>query len=267
MNNCGSCRIPSLVKKYLMAISGLVLVLFVFGHMAGNLLFFAGPEALNAYAHKLHSLPGHPYSLWAIRLGLLFFVLLHVVMAVALTRENRQARPVNYQNQKFNRATYAARTMPMTGLIILSFIIFHILQFTVRVVPEAYDQTIQTALIKVGPEQFIPTFDVYAMVVAGFSSPVIALSYAVATGLLCLHLAHGVASMFQSIGLRNELWRGRLNRLALVYGWVIFLGFASIPLSVLLLDVGKPYLESQRAAWQTAQTVQASGEGATINFQ
>lgn len=235
-----------------MAISGLVLVLFVFGHMLGNLQFLMGPEAINAYAYKLHNLPGHPYSLWAIRLVLLFFVGLHVVMAVLLTKENRQARPTSYDKQQFRKATYAARTMPMTGVILLAFIIFHILHFTVRVVPEDYNVTIQTAPVDLGYGAVVQSFDVFAMMVAGFSSPLVSLFYVIATGLLCMHLTHGVSSMFQSLGLRNELWRRRLHALAVAYGWIIFLGFAIIPLSVLVGGVGKDYLKQQQEQWQVA---------------
>jgi len=235
-----------------MAISGLVLVLFVLGHMLGNLQFLLGPEAINAYAYHLHNMPGHPVTLWLIRLALLFFVGLHVLMAVLLTKENRQARPDTYDKQRFSSATYAARTMPMTGAIILAFIIFHILHFTVRVVPENYDVTIQTATVDLGHGTVIPVFDVFAMMVAGFSSPVIALFYVIATGLLCMHLTHGVASMFQSLGLRNEIWRGRLNIASIAYGWIIFLGFAIIPLSVLVGGYGKEYLQQQQSRWEAA---------------
>jgi len=76
--------------------------------------------------------------------------------------------------------------------------------------------------------------DVYAMVIAGFSEPVVVGFYIVAVGMLCAHLSHGVSSMFQSLGLRNEKWRGWLNGFAVFYGWAIFLGFASVPVAVQL---------------------------------
>ncbi len=251
-------RMSSLLKKYLMALSGLVLVLFVLGHMLGNLLFLVGPEAINAYAYHLHHLPGAPFSLWAIRLFLLAMVGIHVWMAVLLTIENRQARPDKYLNKSYRATKYAARTMPMTGLIILAFIIFHILQFTTRVVPEHYEQTIGQSLISVGPlpADVLPTFDVYAMMVAGFSSLWVSLFYIIAVGLLCMHLAHGVSSMFQSIGIRNEQWRYRLGKLALAYGWIIFIGFASIPVSVMGFGSGKGYLEEKRQQWQTEGSIE-----------
>lgn len=218
-----------------MALSGMVLVAFVLVHMLGNLQFFLGPEAINSYAHQLHSLP--PVILWGFRLFLLISVGVHVWMAVLLTRENRAARPEKYKVKARVQASYASRTMPMTGLILLAFIIFHILHFTVRVVPENYNETIGLAKITYNGSE-IETFDVYSMMVAGFSNIWISLFYIIAVGLLCLHLSHGVSSMFQSVGLRNQRWRAILDRAALVYGWGIFLGFASIPIAVLVGGIG-----------------------------
>jgi len=248
-------RIPSLAKKYLMALSGLILVLFILGHMLGNLQFFLGPEVINAYAYHLHHLPGNPVTLWLIRLFLFAALATHVWMAVLLTKENRAARPEAYAGQKCQAATYAARTMPITGVLILAFVVFHILQFTTRVVPENYNKTIGESGIEVGhvPLQY---FDVYAMMVDGFSNPLIALFYAVTMGLLCMHLSHGVSSMFQSIGLRNEHWRPKLKLAAVVFGWVIFLGFASIPAAV-TAGLGKSYLADMEAKWSSPAAAQS----------
>lgn len=250
MSDSPTHRIPSLVKKYLMAISGLVLVLFIIGHMLGNLQFFMGPEVINAYAYHLHHLPGAPISLWLIRTFLLAALVVHVWMAILLTKENRAARPESYQGQKHNVASYASRTMPVTGVLILAFIVFHILQFTTRIVPVDYNTTIGQSGIEVGHVK-LEYFDVYAMMVDGFDNPIIALFYVVTMGLLCMHLTHGVASMFQSIGLRNESWRPRLRLGAAVFGWIIFLGFASIPVSV-LMGQGRGYLAEKEAGWANA---------------
>lgn len=217
-------RIPSLVKKYLMALSGLVLVLFVLGHMLGNLQIFLGPEAINVYAYQLQSLP--PAVLWGIRLFLLVCVAVHVWMAVLLTIENRRARPDRYANQRMRRTTFSSRVMPMTGLIILAFIIFHILHFTSRTIFPEYNDLRWDWNGK-------DLLDVSSMMIAGFSVWWVSLFYLLATGLLCSHLCHGVSSMFQSVGIRNEAWRYRLDRVAVAYGWVVFLGFASIPLAVM----------------------------------
>lgn len=228
----------SIGKKYLMALTGLGLVAFVLIHMVGNLQIFLGPDAINAYAYKLHSLP--PVVLWGFRAGLLLLIVVHVWTAIMLTRENRAARKVAGEIKPV-QATYASRTMPITGFILLFFIIFHILQFTVRVVPEDYNATVPYVPTEIGYNT-IEVFDVFTMMVAGFSSWWISAFYLLGMGLLCLHLTHGVSSMFQSLGFRNESTRYNLNRLALAYGWVIFLGFASIPAGVLVSTKGGPAL-------------------------
>jgi len=216
----------SLGRKYLMALSGIVLVLFVLGHMAGNLLFFAGPEALNRYAYQLHSMPE---LLWVARIGLLVAVIVHIWAATMLTLENRRARPAHYAVKVNKDASFASRTMRWTGYILLVFIIFHLLHYTTMTVDSSY-RDLTTTL----PGVEGPVHDVYTMLVKGFEVWWLSAFYVFSVGLLCLHLAHGVSSLFQSLGLRNERWRYGLNKFALVYGWVIFLGFASIPVAVML---------------------------------
>jgi len=230
-------------RKILMALTGLVLVLFVLGHMLGNLQIFMGAEAINAYAYKLHhQLP--TAALWAIRLFLLACVAIHVWMAVLLTLENRRARPSRYVKNDVVQASYSSRTMRMSGVILLAFIIFHLAHFTARVVPgkeygePAVLQETEVPLVKGGKAvikhgEIEQTFNVHDMMIAGFEVWWVSAFYIIATGLLCMHLAHGVSSMFQTLGLRNKIWRTRLNRVALAYGWIVFLGFAIIPLAVL----------------------------------
>lgn len=238
-------------RKVLMALTGLVLVLFVMGHMLGNLQIFLGADVINAYAYKLHHvLPAA--ALWGIRLFLLACVGIHIWAAVTLTLDNRRARPERYAKDRVVQATYASRTMRMSGVILLAFIIFHLAHYTVRVVPgkdynetitgklngEVYNGPIMVPLVKHGEPVFdngkpVETFNVNDMMVAGFQVWWVSAFYIVATGLLCLHLAHGVSSMFQTLGLRNKDWRKRLDLAASVYGWVVFLGFAIIPLAVM----------------------------------
>lgn len=230
-------------RKILMALSGVVLVLFVLGHMLGNLQIFLGPDVINAYAYKLHSLP--PAALWGIRLFLLAAVVVHIWTAVLLTLENRRARPENYRAQDVVQASYSSRTMRWSGVILLAFIIFHLAHYTVRNVPgKEYNEIIaDVPLVKNGEEVYkttgdgrvekVMTFNVNDMMIAGFSVWWVSAFYLIAMGLLCMHLTHGVSSMFQSLGFRNRLWRRRLDRFATVYGWVVFLGFASIPIATL----------------------------------
>src|SRR5438093_11418441 len=123
---CGS----SLGKKYLMAVSGCVLFLFVVGHLLGNLQIFLGPDVINRYGHFLQS---NPELIWPARLVLLAMVGLHVWSAVKLSAENKAARPVAYAQYEPVGSSYASRTMLMSGLIILAFVIYHLLHFTVQV--------------------------------------------------------------------------------------------------------------------------------------
>lgn len=222
-----------------MALSGLVLVLFVLGHMLGNLQIFLGPDVINAYAYKLHHVM--PVAmLWGIRLFLLVCIAVHLWAAISLTLDNRRARPQGYDVNRSVQMTYAAKTMRMSGVILLAFIIFHIAHYTVRNVPgmEYNEQLAEVPLVKNGEPvikegEVIMTFNVNNMMVSGFQVWWVAAFYILATGLLCLHLTHGVSSMFQTVGLSNQLWRRRLNRFAWVYGLVVFLGFAVIPVAVL----------------------------------
>jgi succinate dehydrogenase / fumarate reductase cytochrome b subunit len=220
----------TLGRKFLMALSGVALVLFVIGHLIGNLQIFGPPELINHYGALLHS---KPTLLWCVRLGLLAVVGLHVWSAIALSNANKAARPVPYENWSPTAASYASRTMLMSGLIIASFVIYHLLHYTV-----------QTPAINFTGHDFT-TFkdaeghaDVYRMVIVGFRQPLVSMFYIVAVGLLCLHLSHGVSAAFQSLGLKNKTWGPLLDRFAQGFAVVIFLGYASIPAAV-LLGLGK----------------------------
>lgn len=198
-----------------MALTGLVLAGFVLGHMSGNLLMFKGAPAINEYAKWLHD---HAGLLWAARVVLILSVIAHIWVGIQLTLENRAARAGGPADEATRRATVASRTMPYSGVVILAFVVFHLLHYTFRTV--ALDGAVYGD-------------DVYKMVVAGFSSKPVAIFYIISMFLLCLHLSHGVSSVFQTLGLRNERWRSRLDFVALAYGWIIALGFISIPLAVL----------------------------------
>ena len=230
-------------RKILMALTGIILVLFVMGHMLGNLQIFLGPDVINAYAYKLHHLlPAS--ALWAVRLALLGTIAVHLWAAITLTLDNRKARPQGYLEDKVVQASYSSRTMRMSGIILLAFIIFHIAHFTVRIVPgKHYEEfgvleNTMVPLVKDGEVVMkngheVTTFNVNDMMVLGFEVWWVSAFYIIATGLLCIHLTHGFSSMFQSVGLRNGLWRRRLDRAALAYGWIVFLGFAIIPIAVM----------------------------------
>ena len=147
----------SIGTKVVMAVTGLVLVGFVIAHMAGNLLMFAGKDAFNEYAATLQSLGG---ILWAARIILLGAVLLHIVSAIRLTRQNAEARPVAYRVVKPEVSSYATRTMRVSGFILLAFIVYHLLHFTAGVADPAIFKLKEAG-------------DVYDMVVKGFEQPLV----------------------------------------------------------------------------------------------
>ena len=213
----------SLGKKYIMAVSGLGLVAFIIIHMLGNLQIFLGQDALNQYAFLLKS---NAAVLWGFRIGILALIVIHVTAAIALARENRGARPRAY-NKEHSLASYASRTMIWSGLIVFAFIIYHILHFTALVTQPEYGDMrahLDGELVH----------DVYGMVVSGFSNPLISGFYILSVGLLCIHMSHGISSMFQSVGLRNRSTAKLLDLAAYGISAIIFLGMAAVPAAVLL---------------------------------
>jgi succinate dehydrogenase / fumarate reductase cytochrome b subunit len=211
----------SIGKKAVMAISGLLFLGFVLGHLLGNLLIFMGPEGLNAYAKKLRSLgPG----LWIIRAGLLGVVAAHIVSSVLLTIENRKARPIAYVRKKTLGTTLAARTMMLSGLLLLAFIVFHLMHFTFRIThPEISYLTDAQG-----------HHDVYSMVVLSFQQLQISAVYLVAMFLLALHLSHGISSVPQTLGLNNDKLIPVYKGIGYVISALIFMGYSSIPVAILM---------------------------------
>ncbi len=243
----------SLGRKYLMAGSGVVLVLFVIGHLVGNLQFFLPPEAINRYGHFLQS---NLELLWPVRLILLALVAVHVVTAFQLRAENRAARPVAYASPATAYgSTLASRTMIFSGLVVASFIVFHLLHFTLKV--EAINGASVPFHQLKEPGGDHP--DVYAMMVAGFSVWYVTLFYLVGVGLLCWHLSHGLGAMLQSLGLRSPAYTPRVTKAARVIAVLLFVGYASLPTSVLLFGHGKAYLA--QVAGHSAQAVAAATAG------
>lgn len=220
-------------RKILMAGSGAILVLFVLGHMVGNLQWFLGPESLNRYAHLLQS---NRELLWIVRLVLLAMVAIHISSALSLKATNSAARPTPYESGKPPvAASLASRTMLMGGLVVFFFLLFHLLHYTVRV-----DAVNMTGLAFGGDpflfklEGNIETFDVHKMVTLGFSKPLVVLVYALGIGCLCLHVSHGISAMFQSLGLRSYNWWPRLQWLARTLSIVLFVGYMAVPVAVIL---------------------------------
>lgn len=224
MNLLGSLFTSSIGKKLLMAATGLVLLGFVTGHLIGNLQIFLPPQAINLYAHRLESLG---VVLWLIRLFLFVCLVIHVWLAIKLTLENRAARPVAYGRDHVNRATLASRIMARTGLVVLAFIFFHLAHYTVRAGhPEwsAHDFSLTDGTL---------VRDVHGMMIKGFSNIYVSGFYILSVGLLAWHLSHGMVSLVQTLGLKNEKWTCGLESTSRAFCWFYFLGNAVIPLSIL----------------------------------
>lgn len=236
----------SIGRKFLMAVSGLILTGFAFGHLFGNFQIFGHPDQINGYAHFLHSLGP---VLWAVRLVLLAALVVHVWAAVALTLESRSARgPEKYGVHKWLEATIASRTMRMTGLIVFAFIVYHILHFTVGLAgSDYYKGNIAEVILSKDVSEFgIPLAkagtavqDVYSMIFIGFSNPLVVGFYILATGLLAVHLWHGVESLFQTIGWRNGTWSGHLRKIVGLLALAYFLGNFAIP-GAIFAGIAKP---------------------------
>ncbi len=224
----------SVGKKILVALSGLVLLLFLAGHLAGNLLIYLGRTALNDYAEFLHHAL-HGTGVWFARAGLLAAIVVHVTATIQLARQNRAARQASrYVFETTVQASNASRTMITTGIIILSFIIFHLLHFTILPGPEdpGYHETATRGHMRP---------DVYNMVVRGFQNILIATFYIVSMAFLCFHLSHGFASVFQTLGWRTEKSAQLIDSLGKAYAAFIFFGNISIPLAVQFGFVGLQY--------------------------
>ncbi len=220
MNIITSLFKSSIGRKFVMAITGCILFGFVIVHLLGNLQIYLGRDHLNAYAALLK---GNPVLLWSFRIGLTAVVVLHIATAISLTLEDRAARPARYANWKPPYASYASRTMFMSGFILFAFIVYHLLDFTVGVA--------QPGIMGFHDQQ--GRHDVYRMVVMGFSNPWVSGFYLLAMVLLYLHLSHGIGSFFQSLGLKNRQYTDLILGFSQGAAALIFLGNCSIPLAVL----------------------------------
>lgn len=202
-------------KKAVMATTGIILFGFVVGHLLGNLQIYQGPEKLNHYATTLRNLAP---LLWGTRILLLVSVVLHIWSSFQLWLLQRDARPVGYVKKANLNSTLASRTMYWSGPIILAFVIFHILHFTLGTVHPG------------GP---FDEHNVYNNVVTGFQVWPVSLFYIIAMVMLCYHLYHGLWSMFQTLGFSHPIYTPWLQRFAKVFAILIAVGNISIPVAVL----------------------------------
>jgi succinate dehydrogenase cytochrome b subunit len=261
----------SLGSKYVMAITGLLLIGFVLGHMTGNLLIFAGPDALNGYAAALKA---RPALLWGARLGLLAVFVVHVLIGIRLALANKAARPTPYAYEDTLQASWASRHMMLTGLVLLAFVGYHLAHFTLGWVklapyqsvpgeaglqelspPKHYNDLAEKRLAdgsyKADPaldlskvqsnnktakpgERVEVRHDVYSMVISGFKNVWVSLSYLVAMGFLGLHLWHGGSSWLQSLGIAPPAYKKLLASVGPALAVLVVAGNCSIPLAVWL---------------------------------
>jgi succinate dehydrogenase / fumarate reductase cytochrome b subunit len=212
----------SVGKKMIVAVTGIILILFVVGHLLGNLQIFLGPDWINGYSQHLRDLGP---LLWLIRIVLLATVLTHIYFTILLAIENRRARPEPYVDREYVKASWASRHMVVSGLVVLAFIIFHLLHFTARKFNP------QFALLKLDP---LNRYDVYSMMVYGFENVYVSAFYVVGLFLLTLHLTHGSSSFFQSLGLNDRKLTPRLALGGRIFAWLLFAGYTSIPVAILL---------------------------------
>ncbi|MGA7273725.1 MAG: succinate dehydrogenase cytochrome b subunit [Candidatus Udaeobacter sp.] len=222
MNILAAFYRSSVGKKMIVAITGIILILFVIGHLLGNLQIFIGPDWINAYSQHLLDLGP---LLWAIRLFLLAAVIIHIWVTIQLAIENRRARPEAYVATHYVKADFASRHMLMSGLIVLAFIIYHLAHFTVRVTDPRF------GLLKADP---LGHYDVYSMIVYGFQNYFVSGFYVLGLFLLALHLSHGSSSFFQSLGLNDKKLTPRLALCGQIFAWLLFAGYTAIPVAILL---------------------------------
>lgn len=210
----------SVGAKQVMAITGLMLVGFVLMHMLGNLQIYAGQDAVNSYAATLKALGP---LLWVARVIILVVFIVHVRSAIRLSKMNRAARPVKYHQTSYEKSSYASRTMVMSGIILLAFIVFHLAHLTFHIGP------MSEAL---GIDQYGRP-DVYTMTVLGFQKIPVSIAYIAAMVLLCLHLSHGITSFFQTLGMNHPKYNSLFKLSGPMIAGLIFIGNCSMPIAVL----------------------------------
>ena len=238
-STCSACRFwhSSIGKKLVVALTGAFLVVFLAGHLVGNLLIFQSSEAFNHYADFLHTML-HGWGIWLFRATMLVSLVLHIIATVQLTAANRVARPSRYQKDATMVASKSSRMMVWSGLTILVFFVFHILHYTVRVQADL--------------KQLAEFHQNWAMTVAGFQSIPVVLFYVLAMGLLCSHLSHGVGSIFQTLGLRTKKSAAGIALFSKAYAVILFFGFISIPISICFFGLGEKEMEETKAKVEAA---------------
>jgi succinate dehydrogenase / fumarate reductase cytochrome b subunit len=223
-----TARIGTLTRELWVGVSGVVLVLFIVGHLAGNLFLFGGPDAYNAYARHLHSLGP---LLWVARLALLTALAVHVAFTIWLALDNRAARNTRYAVRSTACETNLAKTtMLYTGLLVFAFIALHIVDFAMG------DQTEPRSVMGGGAPRGSgagESLGLYGLVWNSFADPVHSLLYIVALCAVGLHFSNAVSTIWMTFGVIPEEAMFIVKRAAQVMGALIATAFISIPVYVL----------------------------------
>ena len=235
-STCSLCHFwqSSIGKKIVVALTGAYLVFFLAGHLVGNMLIYQSSEAFNHYAEFLHTML-HGWGIWIFRIIMLVALALHIIATIQLTAANRASRPSRYQHDATMVASRSSRMMIWSGLTVLVFFVFHILHYTVRVQED----------LQASSQNFKQN---WAMTIAGFQN---LLRRSILHSLpwpCCAHiLSHGVASIFQTLGLRTKKTAPAVQLFSKAYSIIIFVGFISIPISVYFFGYGKKEMEATKA--------------------
>ncbi len=217
----------SIGKKIWMAVTGLTFIGFVAGHLIGNLQLFLGQEQLNNYAVLLHSMGK---LLWVVRGTMALFLIIHVWTGIRLYLQNWKARPISYNRQEYVETGLTSRTMIWSGLGILLYVVYHLLHFTFIITNPEYATLTDAA----------GRFDVYSMVILGYQNYLISAVYLVAMFALAFHINHALPSLLQTLGLTRPEYRTCLKRAGNLAAVLFFVGYASMPVAVLLNLISLP---------------------------
>lgn len=213
----------SIGKKQIVAVTGLMMVGFLIAHLSGNFLIFKGPDAINNYAKMLHDLGG---LLWVARIGLIIAFVAHFSFTIALVIQNRRARGVSYSTE-INKRTRSLSTklMPYSGLLLLTYVIVHLLDFTF---------TSANSNNSVVNGEFL---GLYGLIFNHFSKPFASLFYIVSMGAVGFHLTHGIQSVMQTYGFYHPFYTPLIKKGSIILGCLIAIGFSSIPIYILFQSI------------------------------
>lgn len=209
MNWLAATFASSIGKKLLMAITGFFFCLFLTIHLAGNLTLYGGSDTFNSYAAHLHSLGG---LLVVAEWGMVLFALIHILTGLTLFYQNFQARPQRYELKKrAGGRTLGSATMPYTGLLVLVFVIFHLLNF------HFVDKSQTT---------------IYDIVAAAFASPLYVILYVIAMVVVAVHVSHGFWSAFQTVGANHPKYMPTIRTLSILFALLVGFGFGLLPIYI-----------------------------------